>query len=121
MAKDIFVLSRRSLLLIAVSSLSAPAFAAEKRPAKSGPSPFLGKWVGYWDGRWRMSIEVVSVGGGKAQVNYTHPEGHSSEVATVSGNTLRFRVITLTLTAPNAGVAVGKFAIATRTANVTRE
>jgi hypothetical protein len=54
-------------------------------------------------------------------VVYTHPEGQNSGAGTISGNTLRYRQITLTLASPTSGQAVGAFSTATRTANVTKQ
>ena len=111
------MLTRRMLVLAAISASLTGVANADSGAAKR----FLGKWSGYWDGTWPMSLEVVSVKGNNATVIYTWPDGNSRNNGTITGNTLKVgQSITLTLSGPNQGVADGVFPTAHRTANVTR-
>ena len=111
------MLTRRTLLLAAISASLTGVANADSGGAKR----FLGKWSGYWDGKWPMSLEGVSVNGANATVIYTWPDGSSRNSGTIAGNTLKVGPsITLTLSGPGQGVADGNFPTAHRTANVTR-
>jgi hypothetical protein len=108
--------ARRTILLAALSATVAGVANAAANNAKR----FLGKWSGAWDGQWPMSIEVLSVNGGAAVVVYTWPDGSVRESGIIVGDKLKIPNITLTLSGPNAGVAVGDFPTAHRTADVSR-
>jgi hypothetical protein len=87
---------------------------------QSNNKKFLGKWSGFWDGKWPMSLDVTAVQGSSATVDYTWPDGHAVQRGTIKGEVLTLNEIVLTLTAPNKGVAVGTFPTAQRTAQVSR-
>lgn len=111
------MLTRRTLMLAAISASLTGVANADSGAAKR----FLGKWSGYWDGKWPMSLEIVSVNGNNASVIYTWPDGNAHNSGTISGNTMKVGpYITLTLSGPNRGVANGDFPTARRTADVTR-
>lgn len=109
--------TRRMILLAGVSASVIGVAKADPGAAKR----FLGKWSGYWDGKWPMSLEITSVKGANATVIYTWPDGSSRNSGTIAGNTMKVGpYITLTLSGPDQAVADGDFPTARRTANVTR-
>ena len=109
--------NRRTVLLGAMLVSAMGVASADP----SGGKQFLGKWSGWWDGKWPMSIEVLSIKGNKAAAIYTWPDGSSQESGTIVGNTLKVgQYITLNSPGPNEAVADGDFPTAHRTAKVNR-
>lgn len=115
---ETIMISRRTVIAAGAWALSGLSAAAGSSVAQK----FRGKWSGYWDNKWPMSLDVTAVNGKFAQVEYTWPDGSSMVNGEIVGNRLVIASpdIVLTLSGPNSGVAVGRFPTATRTANVSR-
>lgn len=133
------MLARAMLAMLAILAMEGCETAATMPPTQPLAQPaadlpaqyarFHGVWSGKWDDTWDLTFVIDDVSGdGHANGHYYWKEtvpgawNHRTTSGGIRGDAVVFGVITITLdpTDGNKAVAVGRFELNTRTAELTK-